>query len=196
MQVLIIDDHKLIRKGIKEFLESAAEIKVVGESENFDQALDALKNFQPDITILDIRLGEQNGLDLLLEKTEICPNTKFLVCSMYKTPSLVKTAFERGASGFLTKAAPESELLKAITKIAGGGIYQEINLTNSIKKLKSTFELLTEREQDVFVKIQMHETNLQIADELGVNQKTIENYIYRICDKTGLKNRNSIEEME
>ena len=142
--------------------------------------------------ILDLYLGEESGLDLLREMRGNYPFIKILVYSMYAKPGILSLALEAGAHGFVEKTAPESVLITAIKNILAGETYVQQNLVSPLFTYKTMYEGLTKQEQTVLKKILERKSRVQIAEELNIVPRSVDNYISHLFDKTGCKGINEI----
>src|ERR1700686_5566552 len=121
--VVLVDDHKLVRDGVKTILERGAEFRVVGEVENGADAVQLCRNAQPDIVLMDIGLPGMNGIEATTELLRHCPGVKVIILSMYDDENSVVSAIRSGARAFILKKASDSDLLDALHTVARGGAY-------------------------------------------------------------------------
>src|SRR6266850_963296 len=122
-RILLVDDHEVLRDGIKRILDKDAGTTTFGEASTGHEALKLAREADWDIVVLDLSLGERSGLEVLKELKQIRPRLPVLILSMHSEGQYARLAFRAGASGYITKDSPRSELLKAITKVAEGGRY-------------------------------------------------------------------------
>ena len=192
-KILIADDHSIIRAGIKKILEKEIDLRVIGEAGNAYEVLEFVNTNDFDLLLLDINMPGANGLGLLREVRKIKPQIKILVLSIYPEESFALSAFELGASGYLTKESTPELLVKAIQKVINGGKYlseelgeklaSRINLQNS----KSLHERLSTRETEVLLFIGEGKTTSEIATKLGISINTVATYRARILEKMNMK---------
>lgn len=196
MKIFIVDDHQMIQLGMKNWIESNSDFKVVGTASNIDDFLKFLDQIsdeeKPDIVIIDIDLGEQNGLDLvrLLKQQNI--NIKTLVYSMHKESGYLLDAKNCGADGYIAKDADMAELKLCLEKIASGSEYFDSSLSAKTEEIQDALKMLTPKEQLVFQEILKKETNEEIAKQLNVSTHTIEIYVSRIYDKLDIHFRDDL----
>jgi len=210
MKVLLIDDHPMLNAGIVSILEQTGLFTVCGQAESLEQAMSIIEKYDalykqnlPSLIILDMLLGEDNGLDFLPMLEKYCHNKKIegkpvkkppvLVCSALGDPFKIQTAFKLGASGFLSKTSGKDELLKAIDTILCGNTYISGELNIKLEENASLYAKFSKRETSVINLIKLNKTNKQIADALSINLRTVENYISRIYFKTGLSCREEVQ---
>ncbi len=129
MKVIIADDHRIVREGIATLLASEADIELVGEASTGDQLLDLMEFTEVDVVLLDVRMPDKSGLDVLEELRGRSQLPSFIVLSMHDDPSYVKRAVELGASGYLLKSVGKDELIRALEVVAGGGSYIQGEIT-------------------------------------------------------------------
>lgn len=142
--------------------------------------------------ILDLFLGEENGLDFLTEVSAKYTELKTIVYSMYTNPGIVTLALECGAKAFVSKAESEAELLQAVLAVKDGKSWVTGGLVQPLVTYRSILESLTKQERKIFNKIIARKTNEQIAGELSLARRSVENYLSRIYSKTGCKNHEEI----
>lgn len=192
----IVDDHTLTNRGERELLEEKYECR--GFAYSKDEAVEQLaalaeKGRLPDILVLDLGLGNDNGLDLLRVLKETYTDVKVLVYSMYENPGIVSLVMENHADGFVAKSADERELLSAVEKVIGGETYVQSNLVSPLMTYQTDIlGGLTRQEQKIFKMIIERKTNKQIEDELNITMRSVENYLSRIYQKTGCKNHEDL----
>ena len=144
--------------------------------------------------ILDLFLGEESGLDLLREVRTDYPEIKILVYSMYAKPGILSLVLETGAHGFVEKSAPEPILITAVKSILAGETFVQQNLVAPLITYKTMFDGLTRQEQVVFKKLIERKSRSQIAKEMNIVERSVDNYFTRIYEKTGCKNVQEIIE--
>lgn len=189
----VVEDHSLTNLGIRRLLSERKDFSVLGFASSKSEALQGLSElsengFLPDILILDLFLGEEIGIDVIREVKRDFPSVKIIIYSMYAKPGIMSLALENGAEGFVAKSAPESELLVAIERVRAGETFVQQNLVASLFTYRTMFDGLTKQEQNIFKKILERKTKSQIADELNIVPRSLENYLSRIYNKTDCKN--------
>ena len=188
----VVEDHTLTNLGIRQLLLEEPDFSCAGFASNSDEAISKLSALSescglPKILILDLFLGEESGIDLLRQIGKKFPGIKVLVYSMFAKPGIVSLALENGAKGFVSKSAPESELLNAIEIVLRGENYVQQNLVPPLFTYRSMLDSFTKQEQNIFKLIIERKTKAQIADELNIVSRSLENYLSRIYAKTGCK---------
>lgn len=200
MKIILAEDHKIVRNGIKMLLESQGEITVVAEANN---GIEVLKYFndggQADVVITDINMPEMDGITLITQLKTVSPNTHIMMLSMLDNEKYIAQAFIEGARGYLLKNISEEELNFALRYVSGGGRYLCAELAEKLlDKLTSNplqqanaagqsidFSL---REMEVLHLIAEGFTNTEMADKLFLSKRTIEGHRQALIDKTGAKN--------
>jgi len=193
INVLIADDHAVVRKGIRQIISEDEEIRVLGEASNADEIIAQLYDHDWDVFVLDITMPGKNGLDVMIEIKQRRPEIKVLILSMHPEEEIALRALKTGASGYLNKDSVPGELIKAIRKIYGGGRYISSMLAESIvfshekEEDLMPHENLSEREFQVLCLIASGNSLSQIAEELNLSIKTVSTYRTRILEKLNMK---------
>jgi two-component system response regulator DegU len=201
IKILIVDDHRIIRDGLKSLLSGEKDIEIIGEASNGEEALLKNRELKPDIIIADITMPEMNGIEMTRMITKEDSKTKVLMVSMHDNEDYINQALEVGASGFLLKDSSKEELITAIKAVENGETYcsGEVSkillnkfLTSSrSKKLKVEAEEkleLTKREKEILKLISEGLSNKEIANNLFVSTRTIDTHRYNLMQKLGVKN--------
>ncbi len=191
LQVLLVDDHAVVRGGLGLLLAQTGDMVVAGEAENADQAIQMIRQREFDVALVDIGLPGKGGLDLLKQIKTERPRLAVLMLSMYAEEVYAVRALKAGAAGYLTKNSPPATLLAAIRKVAGGGKHVSPVLLEQLavevgRGRKSAAETLSDREVEVLRRIASGESLNQIAEALYLSPKTVTTYRARIVEKTGL----------
>lgn len=199
IKVIIVDDHLLVRDGIKALMSDMTEIEVTGEASNGNEMLQILENTRPDVALLDISLPDFSGIELCGKILSKFPDIKVLFLSMYTTEDYIFNAIKAGAKGYLPKNISRNELYKAIKEVSQGNEYfsetiSNIILKSYIKKAKSdetddheTDELLSKRELEVLRCFAEGLSNPQTAEKLFISIRTVESHKNHIMQKLNLK---------
>ena len=207
MEVLLIDDHPMLNAGIVSILEKTGIFTVSGQAQSLKQAMDIIEESasmspasMPSLIIIDLLLGEDNGLDFLPMLEKFCQNKKIsktpvLVCSALGDSFKIQTALKLGAAGFLSKTSGRAELLKAIDTILSGKVYISGELNIKLQETSDTYARFTRREIDVINLLKQNKTNKQIANALSISLRTVENYISKIYFKTGFPSREEVQRL-
>jgi len=194
MRVLIVDDHAILRRGLRSLLSDVFARAEFGEASNAEQALEQIEKKEWDVALLDITLPGKNGLDLLKELRAVRPRLPVLVLSVHPEDQFAVRALKAGAEGYMTKDSAPEELVQAIRKIMAGGRYVSPALAEKLalnvrKDLTRTpHETLSDREHEVMCRIASGKTVTEIARELSLSVKTISTYRTRILEKLGVRN--------
>jgi DNA-binding NarL/FixJ family response regulator len=192
-RVLIIDDHEVVREGLKRILAEEHRGTIFGEAGSPTEALAAARQQEWDVAVLDLSLGEYNGLDLLKELRRLQPRMPVLVLSMHAEEQYARRAYKAGASGYVTKDAPRSQLVFAFNKVARGGRYVSPELAERLvenydpESDRTRYEALSDREFEVMRLIASGKTVTEIAALLSLSDSTISTYRARILDKLDMR---------
>lgn len=202
INVVLADDHVLVRKGIKSMLDSDDEINVIGEADNGVEAIEYAKKLKPDILILDIRMPEKNGLEAAAEVQSLAPQTKAIILSMHDTEEYVMQALSAGAYGYLLKDTDKAEFVKALKQVHQGTKYfsgavsnilanqllNQSSATTIKKPAEADVYHLTKREKQILSMIINGKHNKDIAEALDKSIRTIETHRFNIMKKLGVNN--------
>ena len=197
----VVEDHTVTNIGLVQLIEQKTELKCSGSALSKSEAEEKLKALAngltetgsktsalPELLILDLFLGEESGLDLLREVRTDYPEIKILVYSMYAKPGILSLVLEAGAHGFVEKSAPEPILITAVKSILAGETFVQQNLVAPLFTYKTMFDGLTKQEQNVFKKILERKSKEQIAEELNIIPRSVDNYFTHNFEKTACKN--------
>lgn len=197
IRVLIADDHPMFRKGLRGLLESVAEIEVIGEATQGEEAITLTERLQPQVVLMDIAMPQVNGIEATRRIMQINPSTGILVLTMYEDDDSVFAAMRAGARGYLLKGVDQAEVLRAINAVSNGeAIFSPsiagrlIHYFSTLEKTPSPiFPELTEREREVLVLIGQGHTNPAIAEKLVISSKTVRNHVSTIFSKLQVASR-------
>jgi len=191
IRILIVDDHELLRAGLRSRLEREPGIAVVGEADTGERAVLMARKLQPDLILLDLLLPRKSGADVIPELADVAPDAKVLVVSSQAVPSSVRRALSAGASGYLPKRSSDGELVAAIRLVADGGGYVEPALGAKLVTPKGSPALdpLSERERDVIQLLALGYTNQEIAGKLFISVRTVDTHRAHIMRKLQLETR-------
>ena len=198
LRILLVDDHAMLRGGLRSFLSNAIVGATFGEADDSIQALDLLSRQAWDVALLDISLPGRNGLDLLKDVKRRWPRLPVLVLSAHREEEAALRALKAGADGYLTKQCAPEELVKAIRKIVGGGRYVSPALAEQLAidarhdHERLPHQLLSDREYDVMCRIALGKTVSEIANEMSLSVKTISTYRSRVLQKLRVRNNAEI----
>jgi DNA-binding NarL/FixJ family response regulator len=193
MRVLIADDHGIVRSGLRKLLESH-DIEVVAEAENGVEARDLAISQKPDLAILDVKMPQLSGLQATREIKEKAPDVAVLILSMHDEERYLFEALKAGASGYVLKRAADTDLLDAIKAVERGEPFltpeaQQVLIKDVLDRGESREEELTPREEEVVKLVAEAHTNKEIAELLGLSEKTVENHRANAMHKLGMRDR-------
>lgn len=194
IRVFLVDDHPLVRDGLRSLLHTEDDLVVVGEAEDQASALSSMTQDPPDIAVVDLSLRRGSGLDLIKTLKSRLPDVKALVLSMHEEIGDVERALRAGARGYVMKGASSSQIVPAIRWVQAGRIYAAPEVFSRLTERMTRkapgegehAELLSDRELEVFRRLGEGQSTRRIADELYVSQKTVQTYCARIKEKIGL----------
>ena len=196
IDILIADDHKVFRDGITSILGEVEDINIIGEANDGREVINHLESINPDVILMDISMGETNGIDTTKLVKQKFPSLKVLVLSMHGESAYIVKMLEAGASGYLLKDAGKDEMIRAIRTVAEGNTYysQRVSaaivehLTNPNQPKKNKQIPLTKRELDVLRLIAEEYTNPEIAESLHISIRTVDTHRRNLLEKLQLKN--------
>ncbi|MFN8493193.1 MAG: response regulator transcription factor [Caldilineaceae bacterium] len=193
VKILIVDDHVVVRDGVKSMFNEQRGAVSFGEASRPQDALQLVHEAEWDVMVLDISLGGRNGLELLKDIKQLRPQLPVLILSMHAEEQYAQRAFKAGACGYITKDCSRTELYEAINKVMNGGRYvspalaEKLVMNNERDIDKPRHESLSDREFEVLRLIASGKTLSEIASLLGLSDKTISTYRARLLDKMGMK---------
>jgi len=188
IKLLIVDDHELVRDGIRARLEDETHIEIVGEAANGLEAISKARQLTPDLIMIDINMPQMNGLETVAKIRELELPCRSLVLSIYDNPEYVSRAKSLGANGYILKDVSQPEMVRAINIAADGNFYVSENLASALTKTSRPANDpygLTTRERQVLLSIANGKLNKQIAAELDISVRTVESHRSAIRQKTG-----------
>ena len=199
IKVVLIDDHAVVRAGLKAVLGNAKDIQVIGEGSSGNDALALAERLDPDVIIMDLSMGEKDGATATRELVAKGVRSKILILTMHAEDSYLVALLEAGASGYLVKSAADRELIDAVRAVAAGDVYMQASaartLANQIKKKathaddRTRFDKLTERERAVLQLVAGGYSAPEIGEKLFISPKTVDTYKQRINEKLGFSHR-------
>ena len=196
IRVFLLDDHEVVRRGLRDLLESEGDIEIVGESGLAVEATSRLPALRPDVAVLDARLPDGSGVDVCRDVRSVDPSIKALILTSYDDDEALFAAILAGAAGYLLKQMGGQDLLDAVRRVAAGQSLIDPQLTvRVLDRLRNgptehpELASLTDQERKILVQIAEGLTNRQIGERLFLAEKTIKNYVSSILAKLGLERR-------
>jgi len=201
LRILLADDHKIIRDGLKLLVNDQPDMLVVGEAGNGREVLEKARELKPNVVVMDLSMPELNGLQATARLKEERPEIKVVALTVHEDESYLRQLCKAGAAGYVLKRSAGDELIQAIRTVAKGGLYFDPTLANralagqlapSTAKGEPHTAELSEREKDVLIQLAWGYSNKEIAAKLRISVKTVETYKVRIGEKLGLRSRSEI----
>ncbi len=195
IRILIVDDHAVVRSGLRLLLEREPDIEVVAEAGNADDAVRAARLEKPDIVLLDVVMPGRSGLEATEEILTAAKTARVLILSMQDDPTYVREAFAAGASGYMLKEAADTELVQAIRQVAAGGRYVHPTLGARLAQAevdaarRAADDPLSDREREVLRLLALGHTNQEISKQLFISVRTAETHRAHIMQKLALGTR-------
>jgi DNA-binding NarL/FixJ family response regulator len=180
---LIVDDHEVVREGLRLSLSRAPHIRVVGEASDGAGAVDLALRRKPDVVIMDVRMPGMDGLEATRQLSEQLPETKVLIFTAYSERSLLGRGFESGAKGYVLKEAPHGTLVRAIEKVASGEGYVDPALMPQFLSGRDQSDMLTPREREILQLLADGLSNGDVAERLFISQETVKSHVRHILTK-------------
>lgn len=196
IRILLVDDHDMVRLGVKTYLMTEPDIEVAGEANSGELAVQVVQELRPDIVLMDLVMGGMDGVAATREVLKVCPQTKVLVLTSFLEDEKVLPALEAGASGYLLKTVLGDELTRSIRKVVGGETVLEPQVAAKVvanlqkpKKETVSRDVLTEREMDVLRLIAQGMSNQQIGETLFIGIKTVKTHVSNVLAKLQVDDR-------
>ncbi len=201
IRLILVDDHAVLRSGLKLLLQSHEDVVVVGEAAEALEALNLAQELQPDVILLDLTMPGMGGLDALGSLRAVAPESRVLILTMHDDDSYLRRALRAGAAGYILKKAADVELLSAVRAVARGEVFVHSSMTRALldgvvsqpmapgECEAEPWEALSDREKEVLKLVALGHTNAEVADQLSLSVKTIETYRARGMEKLGLRSR-------
>jgi len=189
IRIILVDDHPVVREGLRSILSSFPEVVVIGEAGSGREAIDVARELRPDVVVMDISMPEMSGIEATATLRRELPELKVLALSMHENLAYIKQSLAAGARGYILKDAPPKELVQAISNVHSGTMPispQAASVLVGKPRAGSSGADLTPREMDVLRFIAQGYTNKEIAAALGVGVRTIETHRENLIEKTGL----------
>lgn len=196
MKVILVDDHAVVREGVRAILELYEDVQVVGEYANGTEALNGAPSVSPDVALVDLKMPGISAVETIRGLRERIPTIKIMVFTSFGEDTLIRATLDAGATGFLIKDAMQDDLIRAIRSVAQGQPYlapaAQRQLLELLKKPGDARESLTAREHDVVKLIAEGMSNKQIARKLNLTEGTVKGYVSQILAKLRLQDRTQI----
>ena len=206
INIVIIDDHKLFREGVRRILEFESDFNVVAEGEDGNVAVELVEQYKPDVILMDINMPDINGVEATAELVQTFPSTKVIILSIHDDEHYVMHALKTGAQGYLLKEMDSDSLVEAIRVVSGGGSYLHPKVTHNLveeyRKLAhendhiehgylnaQPLHLLTKRECEVLQLLAEGKSNRAISLALEISEKTVKNHVSNVLQKLNVKDR-------
>ena len=199
VRIVIVDDHPVIRFGLKQLLNNEADMMVVGEAEHNDQLFDVVHETKPDVVVLDLELGDSNGATALKRLRETEPDIRVLIYTAHSDDTRIQQAADSGMDGYLLKDCPSGEIVTAIRSVHAGGtvlnptvasrLMQHMNHKSNSSRSRQTTKPLSNREIEVLVCMAQGKSNRAIAKALYICEATVKFHVHAILGKLHASNR-------
>lgn len=199
IRIFVVDDHPLMREALCMAIEDETDMQVIGEASNGEDAVKQWRTLKPDVTVMDLFMPRQGGLEAIAEIKRSEPNARILALTSSTDEAMVLAAVQAGVLGYLMKDSQREELLQAIREVSHGNTFLPpaiaLKLANSVREQQKEkpappVEPLTEREQEVLGLIGQGASNKEIAQRLNVSEGTVRTHVHNLLGKLGLTNRN------
>jgi DNA-binding NarL/FixJ family response regulator len=193
ISVMLVDDHMVVRAGVRRMLESANDFEIVAEAESGEQAYELFPKLEPEVTLMDLNMPGMGGIESIIRIKNRYPNANIIVLSMYEHGPFISQAMKAGAKGYLTKSSLGDELIKAIKLVAQGRNFMSASVAQnhaieSAAKSQNPFDELSAKEFEIFRLIAQGKEIEEIADALKLSEKTIANYQSILKKKLNVSN--------
>lgn len=192
MKILLVDDHEMVRLGLKSYLDLQEDVEVVAESSNGREGVEQALELRPDVIIMDIVMPEMNGIEATMAILETWPEAKILILTSYLDNEKIYPVLDAGAKGYMLKTSSADEILHAVRKVARGEIAIETEVSKKVQNHRNHVELhddLTARERDILGLLAKGYENQRIADELFISLKTVKTHVSNILSKLEVSDR-------
>jgi two-component system response regulator NreC len=199
IRVLLVDDHTMVREGLRLLLRTAPDVSVIGEADNGVAAVANARRLVPDVVVLDLDMPSGDGMVAVRELKQSLPNVRVLILTMHSEHDRLLPLLEAGARGYLTKEAASSDLVDAIRVVASGEVYVRPSAArllasavipeHAARSARGRFQTLSDREQTTLRLLAEGYSGAEIARKLGISTKTVDAYKRRVQDKLGLEHR-------
>jgi DNA-binding NarL/FixJ family response regulator len=196
IRIFLVDDHAVLRQAVSVMLGAERDMTVVGQAGNGREALAAVKSARPDVVMLDLKMPEAGGLEVLQDIQRTCPKARVIVFTMYENPAYVNAAIRTGASGYVLKSVGREDLLEAIRAVHSGRRFLHAEVTRPLlrqaaleAKLRPGGGGLTVRDIQVLELLADGKSNKEVAQALGISDETVKSHLKRLFEKLGVTDR-------
>ena len=192
MQILLVDDHEMVRLGLKSFLNLQGDVEVVAEASNGREGVEKALELHPDVIMMDIVMPEMNGIEATLAILKEWPEAKILILTSYLDNEKIYPVLDAGAKGYMLKTSSADDILRAVRKVAKGELAIETEVSQKVEYHRNHIELhedLTARERDILGLLAKGYENQRIADELFISLKTVKTHVSNILSKLEVSDR-------
>jgi len=198
LRILLVDDHEVVRLGLKALLSRHPRFEVIGEAGTADEAVAKARVHKPEVVVMDIRLAGKSGIDATREIVAVLPETKVIILTSFADDDLLMEAVAAGATGYVLKQIGSDDLVRALEAVGRGeALLDPAMMTKAFARLREAarkdrgdaFKMLTEQEVKITTLVARGRTNREIAGELFLSEKTVRNYVSSILAKLGLSHR-------
>ncbi len=191
IKILLVDDHTIVRQGLKLILSAHPDLNVIGEAANGREAVEAAQRLRPDVIVMDVAMPEMNGIEATRQLIQANPRTRVLVLSMHKEPVYVREILRAGARGYILKDAIDTELLNAVRSVGQGDGYISPAVSGALlsdyrQNVTDPLDLLSAREREVLQLVGEGKTNKEIATRLNLSVYTVDSHRGKIMEKLNL----------
>lgn len=194
ISIMLVDDHDLVRGGMKRILDEVADFRVVAEASTGEEALSLARELKPDCVLMDVNMPGMGGIEATRRLLKAHPKTRLIVVSMYDEEPYPSRMIAAGAVGYLSKDSAADEIVTAVRKVMNGSNYIAPNIAGNLAvsairgNAEAPFEQLSQREMQVMLMVIDGESTQEISDNLCLSPKTVSTYRYRLHEKLGVKN--------
>lgn len=203
IRILVVDDHPILRKGLQLVIKTQKDMEVVGEAGSVSEAIQLLRELNPDLIILDLSLPDRSGIEFIREIKTHCAGVRILVLTIHDDETYIKKVFTDGGNGYLLKKAVDAELLLAVRAVNRGEMFLDSSLTRSFiqgmmgdasieKGDEKSRDKLSTRQREILMMIAQGYTDRQIAEKLYISIKTVESHKARIKEKLNVIQRSDL----
>ncbi|HEX2718072.1 MAG TPA: response regulator transcription factor [Gemmatimonadaceae bacterium] len=196
LRIVLADDHPVVREGLKLLVNAQADMRVVGEAADGEEAWRAAKELRPDVLVIDLSMPTLGGAEATQRVRRDCPEVKVLALTVHEERLYVTQLLRAGASGYILKRAASADLVRAVRTVAAGGTYIDPSVAGALVEEyldagagQPADDSLSDREREVLLRIARGFSNKEIAATLGLSVKTVETYKGRMAEKLGLRSR-------